>query len=80
MDSSFGMFKVMLMYKCKLYNSILVLANRFFPSTKLCSACGSINEMKLSQRTYKCSCGLVIDRDLNASINLANYTEVGSTL
>lgn len=79
MDSSFGMFRTMLEYKCKLYNSTLVLADRFFPSTKMCSSCGKLKDMKLSDRTYSCSCGLSIDRDLNASINLAKYTAVGST-
>lgn len=50
-------------------------ADRFYPSSKLCSCCGYIKrDLKLSDRTYTCSnCGNVIDRDLNASINLANY-------
>lgn len=80
MGSSFSMFKVMLSYKCNLYNSILVMANRFFPSTKKCSSCGKLKEMKLSDRVYRCRCGLSIDRDLNASKNLANYSAVGTTV
>jgi len=49
--------------------------DRFFPSSKLCSACGSKKEdLELSDRIYKCAnCGLVIDRDLNASINIRDY-------
>ena len=62
-------------YKCKLYGIEFVKADRFYPSSKLCSRCGHKKEdLKLSDRTYKCThCGLEIDRDYNASINLANY-------
>ena len=50
----------------------------FYPSSKKCSNCGNVkNNLKLSERTYVCSkCGLVIDRDYNASLNLANYSSV----
>ena len=52
--------------------------DRFFPSSKMCSNCGNIKkDLKLSDRTYRCSCGLVMDRDLNASYNL--YNTVSST-
>ncbi len=45
--------------------------DRFYPSSKTCSQCGKIKkDLKLSDRIYKCDCGLTIDRDLNASINL----------
>lgn len=51
-----------------------VKADRFFPSTQLCSSCGHKYKPALSERVYKCSnCGLEINRDLNAAINLANY-------
>lgn len=48
-----------------------------YPSSKICSTCGNKKtDLKLGDRIYRCmSCGLVIDRDLNASINLANYNE-----
>lgn len=48
--------------------------DRFFPSSKICSSCGNVkSDLKLSDRTYHCTeCGLVIDRDLNASLNLRN--------
>lgn len=67
-------FKRQLEYKCKFRGIELVVADRFYPSSKTCSQCGEIkNDLKLSDRVYKCSCGLSIDRDLNASINLSNY-------
>ena len=62
-------------YKC-LWNGIeLVKADRFYPSSKTCSSCGSIKkDLKLSDRTYICSeCGLEIDRDYNAAINLMRH-------
>ena len=67
-------FRRMLEYKCKFTGIELVIADRFYPSSKTCSKCGNINKnLKLSDRVYKCECGLSIDRDLNASINLSNY-------
>lgn len=65
-------------YKCE-YNGIeFVQVDRFYPSSKTCHKCGCIkHDLKLSDRTYTCSeCGEVIDRDLNAAINLANYSKV----
>ena len=70
----FYKFRRMLEYKCKFNGIELVVADRFYPSSKTCSKCGNINKnLKLSDRVYKCECGLSIDRDLNASINLSNY-------
>lgn len=64
----------MLEYKYKFYGIELIVAERFYPSSKTCSECGVINKnLKLSDRVFKCSCGLKIDRDYSASINLANY-------
>ena len=62
-------------YKCEFNGIKFIQANRFYPSSKTCSCCGSIKkDLKLKDRIYKCdNCGLIIDRDLNASINLANY-------
>jgi len=49
----------------------------WFPSSKTCSSCGNIKKnLKLSDRVFKCDCGLEIDRDLNASINLSKYKSV----
>ena len=67
-------FRRQLEYKCNFRGIELVIADRFYPSSKICSQCGKIKkDLKLSDRVYKCSCGLVIDRDLNASINLSKY-------
>lgn len=62
-------------YKCKFNNIEFIKADRFYPSSKICSSCGNIkSDLRLKDRIYKCDdCGLVIDRDKNASINLANY-------
>jgi len=48
----------------------VIKADRFFPSTQLCSHCNSRQKMPLSARMYKCNCGLELDRDVNAAINL----------
>ena len=67
-------FRRQLEYKCKFRGIELVVADRFYPSSKICSQCGSIKkDLKLKDRVYKCSCGLNINRDLNASINLSRY-------
>ena len=73
-QQNFYYFRQKLGQKCKLNNIELRIVDRFYPSSKICSCCGNINKnLKLSDRTYIClKCGLVIDRDLNASINLAN--------
>ncbi len=62
----------------KIKGPIVAQADRFFPSTKKCSTCGKIHDMPLSKRVMKCDCGLKIDKDLNAAINLKNLA-VGST-
>jgi len=67
-------FKLKLQYKCEKYGIELVEADKWFPSSKMCSSCGVVKkDLKLSDRLYKCDCGLVIDRDYNASINLSRY-------
>ena len=64
-------FKRQLLYKAEWYGCQVLLADRFYPSTKRCSACGSIQEIGLKERQYHCPvCGLTMDRDLNAAINL----------
>ena len=63
-------------YKCLWYGVELIKADRFYPSSKLCSCCGKVKkDLKLSDRVYKCECGNVIDRDLQAAINLRNYQQ-----
>ena len=73
-EQCFNKFISILEYKSK-FNSIeFVKADRFYPSSKMCSCCGKIKEdLRLKDRTYKCECGFIIDRDKNASINLASY-------
>ena len=63
-------FKRQLLYKGEWYGCQVLLADRFYPSTKRCSACGEIREIALKERKYHSVCGLTIDRDLNTSINL----------
>jgi putative transposase len=58
-------------YKCKWYEKNLIKIDRFYPSSKTCSICGKVKqELKLSERTFKCECGAELDRDLNAAINI----------
>ncbi len=67
----FYTFKTWLFTKCKEYGIELRQVDRFYPSSKLCSCCGQKKtNIKLSDRVYTCECGNVMDRDLNASINL----------
>lgn len=61
-------------YKCEKYGIEFIQVGRFYPSSKTCSSCGTVKkDLKLSDRVYACECGLRIDRDVNASINLANF-------
>lgn len=74
-EQKFYRFREMLEYKSELYGITLDFADRWYPSSKTCSCCGNIkNDLKLKDRVYRCSlCGIEIDRDLNAAINLSNY-------
>ena len=71
-DNGWGMFTIFLEYKLKERGKQLVKIDKWFPSTKKCSCCGKEKEISLSERTYKCSCGLVLDRDHNSAINIKN--------
>lgn len=64
-------------YKCEWNGIAFITADRYYPSSKTCSECGSIKkDLKLSDRTYICSeCGMVMDRDLNAAVNLAKLAQ-----
>lgn len=75
-DTGWGEFRRMLAYKCPWYGSRLVIAPRFFPSSKTCSACGVIQEaMPLQIREWNCPvCGAAHDRDVNAAKNLLALT------
>ena len=70
-------FRKQIEYKSAWNNIRVIIADRFFPSSKLCSCCGNIKkDLKLSDRIYKCECGNVIDRDYQASLNLKRYGEM----
>jgi len=73
-DSNFGEIRRQLEYKASWYGVHLVVVDRWFPSSKMCSACGWIDEdLGLKDRVFICQeCGLVIDRDLNAARNILN--------
>jgi putative transposase len=76
-DAALAQVRRMLAYKTIWYGSTLVEAGRWYPSSKTCSGCGSRKpRLHLAERTYVCEhCGLVLDRDLNAAINLARLGE-----
>ncbi len=79
-ELGFSEFRRQLEYKCELYGSKLTIVERWFPSSKTCSRCGSIKkELSLSERIYRCECGLEMDRDFNAAKVLANQA-VGYTV
>ena len=73
-QQGFYEFRRQIEYKSAWNNIPVIIADRFFPSSKLCSCCGMINkDLKLSDRIYKCDCGNIIDRDFQASLNLKQY-------
>lgn len=70
-DAGFGEIKRQLVYKSEQFGGELVEIDRFFPSSKLCQFCGCLNDdMTLADRKWTCSCGAVLERDLNAAINI----------
>ena len=75
-EQCFYEFRRQIEYKSAWNNILVIVADRFFPSSKLCSCCGTIKkDLKLSDRIYKCECGNVIDRDYQAALNLKKYGE-----
>ena len=77
-EQCFYKFISTMKYKCEWLGIEFVQVDRFYPSSKTCSCCGHIKkDLKLSDRVYRCDkCGLIIDRDYNASINLMKYSKV----
>jgi putative transposase len=72
-SQGFYSFRRMLTYKEPFYGTKVELVDRWYPSSKMCSCCGGIQPMPLSERVYSCNqCGHTQDRDLNAAINLEN--------
>ena len=80
-QQGFYEFRRQIKYKSVWNNISVIIADRFFPSSKLCSCCGNVKkDLKLSDRIYKCECGNVIDRDFQAALNLKRYGENAANL
>ncbi|WP_338045530.1 RNA-guided endonuclease TnpB family protein [Parafrankia soli] len=80
-DTGMGEIRRQLAYKTLWYGSRLVVADRWYPSSKTCSGCGWQNpHLRLSDRTFTCqSCALVMDRDTNAAVNLKNLVAASTS-
>ena len=72
-DNGWGMTRNMIEYKMNEEGKYFIKANKWFPSTKTCSSCGAKKDMKIDEREYVCECGMFLDRDLNAALNLRKY-------
>ena len=73
-DNGFGMFRIFLQYKVEAQGKYYIVISKWYPSTKPCCHCGNTNpDIQLGQMEWVCPhCGVVIDRDLNAAINIRN--------
>ncbi len=70
-DAAWAEFRSLLEYKAQWYGREVIAVDRFFPSSKLCSVCGTLQDkMPLHVRTWTCTCGTTHDRDVNAARNL----------
>ena len=73
-ECHWDLFRELLKDKCIENDIELILVPQYYPSSKMCSKCSSIKLLELDDRTYMCNnCGLIIDRDENASVNIRNY-------
>ena len=72
MDNGYGLFLTMLEYKLNDRGKYFIKVDKWFPSSQICSCCGNKQKLNLQTRIYKCNCGLQIDRDYNAAINIRN--------
>jgi putative transposase len=74
-DLGFGEFRTILEQKCKEYDTTIIYADKWYPSSKTCSSCGMVNKsLKLSDREWVCTeCGTYHNRDFNAALNLEHY-------
>lgn len=77
-DMGFFEFRRQLTYKCEFYQTRLVVADRWYPSSKMCSECNALKKnITLKERVFQCeACNFTCDRDLNAAINLKNYSSI----
>ena len=72
-DNGWGMFVSFLDYTLREDGKTLLKVDKWFPSSKTCSNCGAVKrELSISERIYQCDCGSVLDRDVNAAINIKN--------
>lgn len=75
-DNGWGMFTAFLSYKLHTQGKRLVKIDKWFPSSKMCFSCGELDKgLELKDRVYRCGCGHVIDRDLNAALNIKREGE-----
>lgn len=72
LDNGYGMFLNMLEYKLADRGKYFVKVDKWYPSSQICSCCGTRQRLSLVDRIYKCDCGLIINRDHNAAINIKN--------
>lgn len=72
LDNGYGLFLRMLEYKLSERGKYLVKVDKWYPSSQICSCCGIQKKLELSDRVYRCSCGLIMDRDHNAAKNILN--------
>ena len=76
-EASMRKFRTMLINRINKYETGIVIADKYYASSQTCSCCGNKQQMKVDKRIYKCKkCGLILNRDLNAAINLANYINI----
>lgn len=76
-DSAMYEVKRQIMYKAEWHGRKVVEVSRWFPSSKMCSSCGQLHDMPLTERVMRCDCGLVMDRDENAAVNILNESTRG---
>ena len=72
LDNGYGIFLNMLEYKLSDRGKYFIKVDKWYPSSQLCSCCGNQKKITIADRIYKCSCGLEMDRDYNAAINIKN--------
>jgi putative transposase len=73
-DAGWAEFARLLGYKQAWRGGTTLIADRWYPSSKLCRACGALHsDLTLAERVFTCGCGHSVDRDLNAAVNLARW-------
>lgn len=77
-DQSFGEFRRQIEYKAAWHGKIVLFADRWAPTSKTCSGCGQVHDMPLRKRRMVCDCGVDLDRDHNAAINILSFCTAGN--